>query len=253
MDENLNVVDATQENVVDSQSQVQETNVEENQIETVNTESSNEEQQEVSEEVVESHAQQTQEDNARYAAIRRDAETKGMDRAIAAMGMEWNGAPIKTYQEYQAAMAEQKAYEEAERQGLDPAFYSKFKQMEDKLQGYEQEKVFSQQESMLQNDPIRGPLYGEWKDEIKEIASNYNTDLMTAYMLMLNERLPQILEKNKQQITNETITKLNENSTTTAGSLSDSGANDNKVSYKNMPQDEFEKIKKMVANGQYRR
>lgn len=246
MDENLNVVNATQENVVDSQNQVEETN----NVETVNTQSSSDVQTDVSEGIVNSQVQ-TQEDNARFAAIRRDAETKGMDRAVAAMGMEWNGKPIKTYAEYQRAIAEQRATEEAEKKGIDPQFYSDFQSMKSELDSYKREKTFMEQEKSLSNDPVRGQYFNEWKDEVKDIAMNYGVDLRTAYTLLLDQRLPDILSKAQQRIQNETIQNINKNASSSPGALS-SETSQTKTSYMDMSKADFEAYKNKVLNGEAR-
>lgn len=58
---------------------------------------------------------QTAEDNAKFAAIRREAEAKAQARArdetIAEMGMVWNGQLITTYDQYVKAKAESDAYQ----------------------------------------------------------------------------------------------------------------------------------------------
>lgn len=68
---------------------------------------------------------QTAEENAKFAAIRREAEAKARDKTIADMGMEWNGQPITTYEQYMNAKAEserlqmeQRIREEYEAKGL---------------------------------------------------------------------------------------------------------------------------------------
>ena len=54
---------------------------------------------------------QSPEENAKFAEIRREAERKARDKTISEMGMEWNGKPITTYDEYQKALAESKEQE----------------------------------------------------------------------------------------------------------------------------------------------
>lgn len=68
---------------------------------------------------------QSAEENAKFATIRREAEAKARDKTIADMGMEWNGQPITTYEQYMKAKAEseqmareQKIREEYEAKGL---------------------------------------------------------------------------------------------------------------------------------------
>ena len=105
MDEtNANVVDATQEGVVDSQSEQAETTVESVNAEGAEVTTGKQE---------ETKPVQSAEENARFAEVRRKAEaeakTKARDELIAEMYGESHG--IKTYAEYQAAIERQKQEE----------------------------------------------------------------------------------------------------------------------------------------------
>jgi hypothetical protein len=60
-------------------------------------------------------AQQTAEENAKYASIRREAESKARDKTIADMGMSWNGEKIATYEQYQKAKVESDRYEQEQK------------------------------------------------------------------------------------------------------------------------------------------
>lgn len=66
---------------------------------------------EVTTPTVEGKPVQSAEDNARYAQIRREAESKARDKTIADMNMAWNGQPITTYDQYVKAKAESEQYQ----------------------------------------------------------------------------------------------------------------------------------------------
>lgn len=66
---------------------------------------------------------QDTETNKIYAKIRKEAEAKAKDEAIAEMGMEWNGKPITTYAQYKQALNEKAEYDRRKSlqdQGIDP-------------------------------------------------------------------------------------------------------------------------------------
>jgi hypothetical protein len=108
MDETLNTVNEVQEQNVDAQPTEQVT-------ETVINE-----QAEVVTPQQDTKPVQSAEENANYAKIRREAETKARQKArdewIAEQQYEWNGKPIKTEAEYQQALQEK----EMQDRGIDP-------------------------------------------------------------------------------------------------------------------------------------
>lgn len=190
--------------------------------ETITEQGENEEITAPQQEVVEPQEQQqpqSPEVNAQYAKMRRDYEQRGMDRAIAELGLEFNGQPIKTFAEFQNAKRQEELQAEAERQGIDPKFYKDFNEMQDKVANYEKEKTFSQQDRELSQDEVRGQYYAECKDEVKEMADNFGVDLRTAFTLYIDQNLDKILSKATQKIQNETIEKINKNTKSTPGAL----------------------------------
>lgn len=195
---------------------------------------------------------QSTEDNARFAKIRREAEQRARDSVISEMGMEWNGQPITNYQQYQQALREKSLIEEAQQQGLDPQFYTDFRNMQDELNYYKRSTAINQQDVELANDPVRGNIYNQWKDDIKQIAIACNVDLKTAFSVVLEERLNEVLEVNSKRIQQDTISKINSNQTTTPGSL---GASNDQPSLNawDMSNDDFEKMLKKATSGALRR
>lgn len=99
-EENLSTVNAAPEVNVEPQNDVVvEESVQTNNAEVVEPQQTTEPQQ-----------KQSAEENAKYASIRREAEAKARDKTIAEMGMEWNGEPITTYDQYIKAKAESEQY-----------------------------------------------------------------------------------------------------------------------------------------------
>lgn len=72
---------------------------------------------------------QTPDENAKFAEVRRKAEAAARDKTIAEMGMEWNGSPITTYEQYVKAKAESEeaARREAlQEKGVDPTIVDEY-------------------------------------------------------------------------------------------------------------------------------
>ena len=101
------------------------------QAENTSTETINETVQTNNAEAVEPQQaqKQSQEENAKYAQIRRDYESKlkaeterarqeARDEYIASQGYEWNGKQIKTEAEYNQALKEKEIYDTYQSQGL---------------------------------------------------------------------------------------------------------------------------------------
>ena len=195
---------------------------------------------------------QSQEMNSMFAKLRRESEQRGMDRAIAELGMNWNGEPITTYAQYQKALREQALMQEAQQQGIDPQFYTDFRNMQEEVQAYRQEKTFMEQDKELSGDSVRGQFYNSWKDEIREMATTFGVDLKTAFTLTLENKLPEILNAHYQKAQNETIKKINQNGATSVGSLSQQGDNPS-VNAWDMNQEEFEKMLEKAKSGSLRK
>lgn len=254
MDEEINV--SVSEEVATPQESI-EVNQESENIET--SESTDVDTESVTEEVAEPHEVekpvQSSEQNAMYAKIRREAEAKAEARArdsvIAEMGMEWDGKPITNYQQYQQALREQQLLKEAEKQGLDPQFYKDFRNMQDELSYYKRSSAISQQDNELASDPIKGDLYKQWKDDVKQMAEAYNVDLKTAFSVVLDERIGEVLKMNATKIQNETITKINTNQTS-PGALSATTEQPSTNAW-DMSDDDFAKMMQKATSGELRR
>lgn len=238
MDEqNLNVVDATQENVVDSQTNAENTTVEQVQTteQTVNADNG-----EVATPKVEEKPTQSAEDNAKFAAIRREAEQKARDKArdelIAEMYGESHG--IKTYAEYQEAV--KKAQEEAEIQshidkGIDPEIAKELAEAKKFRQQYKQEQLTKQQQEKQKQD------FKEFLDTYPDIKAedippqvwaevDKGTPLKIAYGLHENAILKAKLAEYEKGSKTQQINATNAESST--GSVTGNGSpNDGFISY----------------------
>lgn len=195
---------------------------------------------------------QTAEQNSMFAKIRRDAEARARDNLIAEMGMQWNDKPIKTYEDYKRAVREKQLAEEAQQRGLDPKFYTQFQMMQDELSAYKRNSMIAQQEAAFNADPVRGEIYNQWKDEIREMSDKHNVDLDTAFSLLVSERLPDILSMNQRKIQNETINKINANQISTPGSLGTANEQPS-LDVWSMSDAEFEKMQARALSGGLRR
>lgn len=139
----LNVVNATPENVVDSQTTEPVTEPEQtNNVEPV---APQQEQKPV----------QSAEENARYAEIRRRAESEAIDRFIASQGYEFDGKPIKTKAEYDEAV---RIGEERQRQqalidqGIDPSIINQYVENLPEVQWARQQREQQTQQERTQAD-----------------------------------------------------------------------------------------------------
>lgn len=215
----------------------------------------------VNEEVAEPQEKQVQtpEQNAIFAKIRREsearvreAELRARDNMIAEMGMEWNGQPIRNYDDYQRAVKEKQLMEEAQRRGIDPNVYAETQLLREEVASYRRESLLTQQDYELSGDPVKGSLYNSWKDEIREMADRHGCDLNTAFSVMLTDRIGEVLSMNQQKIQNETINKLNANQTSTPGALGTANEQPTLDAW-SMSDDEFEKMKSKALNGELRR
>lgn len=151
-DMNVNTVDAVQENVVDSQ--VVANNATTEQAQTAESV----EKVEVAEQPqVEEKPVQTAEENAKYAAIRREAEqkayTKAQDELIASMYGESHG--IYTKADYDKAVKEAQEQQEIQNhidKGIDPEIAKELAEAKKFRQQYEQEQLTKQQQDKQRQD-----------------------------------------------------------------------------------------------------
>jgi hypothetical protein len=185
--------------------------------------------------------------NSQYAKIRREAEQKAQDKLISEMyGQSHN---IHTYSDYQNAIKEQQRVEEANQKGIDPQFYSDFQSIKEQLQNSQREAEFSKQDIQLSSDPNFGDFYSQNKDEIHSLASQYNTDLDTAFTFMIRENFSKILNQNKIKAEQSAINNIINNNQTSTGALNSTQTSHN-VDYSSMSSTDFSQLVQKALNGE---
>ena len=165
----------------------------------------------VTEQEVAETAKQSQEDNSKFANMRRESDSyrKQAQEADQLMSEIYGTSHnIHSVKEYRAAIASQRQAEEAEAKGIDPQIYSQFNSMQARLNAMESEKTLSAQDTQLSNDPKNGELYKEWRDEIHSIAKMYNSDYDTAFTLLVRERLTDLMSKSSQKAEQKTLSNV---------------------------------------------
>ncbi len=224
MEENINSVNAEQTGAVDQPQQTEQPSS----TESVNGEVTTSQQTE--------KVQQTPDENAKFAQIRRDYEQrlttekqKAKDDFIASQGYVWNNKPITTEAEYNQALqeqSEQQRQEQLRQQGIDPNIVEDYiknnptvKWANDYMQNYQKEQAkqaqfleFTQAYPNVKPEEIPQDVWQEF---------NKGTPLKIAYAIAENAKLKAELESFKQgSKTNEVNAK---NASTSTGSVSGQG------------------------------
>lgn len=203
-------------------------------------------QEEVAAPQVEEKPVQSAEENARFAKIRREAETKAKDAVIAEM---YGSQGITTYAQYQEALQRQQRETEAAQKGIDPEFYNEFSSVKEELNSIKREKNLMQQEQQLSNDSKVGALFNEWKAEVKEMASQFNVDYDTAFTILARERIADVMASQRTKAEQEAIKAIQTNAQTSPGALS-AGAVDHRTDIKTMSTTDFRKLQEKVLRGE---
>lgn len=219
------------ENTQEVAEPVEETQVEEN----------------VSEEVVEPQRPvQDAETNAQFARVRRETEQKAKDQVIAQLYGQYG---INTYAEYEQAVRQQQMQAEAEKKNMDPEVYETIQSLVSKVNNYERQTAFAEQDTTLQSDPTYGDFYKKYRDEVKNDAQVYGVDLDTAFTWKLREKLPEILSSTSRQIEQTTVKNLINNKTTSPGPVGQDGP-DVKSGYLAMSPTERRAFREKVKRGE---
>lgn len=132
----------------------------------------------------------------RFSAERQKLESdfaKQRDSIIAEIYGQYG---INSYQEYQQAKAEAEAQAKAQEMNVDPKLYQEFRSLQDKVNSYERERTISQQERVLSDKPF----YKDWEKDIKSMADSLNTDLQTAYTILAEQKMPDILKQYDEKL-----------------------------------------------------
>lgn len=103
-------------------------------------------------------------------------------------------------------------------------------------------------ELALAADPELGEHYLALADEVQELAASYNTDVESAFLLVLRQHLPRLLREERQKGEQELLLKLSANAAT-PGSLADAAVPSAGLSALN--DDEFAAMVARVKRGEF--
>lgn len=218
MDESILSPNDGQETVVESQETVQDTSVENSQVADVKP-------------------VQSREERAEFAQVRRDAESKARDSMIAEMYGESHG--IKTYADYQKALAEQ-AQQEAnakfqEEHGVDPEsikpFFEQWKQSDpdfQELNSIRAEKNITKALTELNDELKENGIDLQLKDlSDEEVAKIPNCKKVEEYVTKGHSLADAVFLANKKEFIarqaeatkNDVLKKISSNGNSSPGSL----------------------------------
>lgn len=208
---------------------------------------------------------QSQEENARFAEVRRKAEQEAQDKLIAEMYGESHG--IYTKADYDKAVKEQKEREMLERmrtEEVDPteiknALYKEWESSDPRIKEYEQIKAETYTQNQLKE------LNEELKEldldiEIKTLDDLVKLDnsekiidyvskgktLSEAYFLANKKTL---IQKEAEKVRKDTLEKTLSLKGSSPGALDQSAGTEHKDSYSTMSAEDFEKLKEDVLMG----
>lgn len=112
-----------------------------------------------------------------------------------------------------AELSRQAVEAEAAKNNVDPKLWGEFQNTKDQLSSVQNElNSFKQNQTLLQQKETLAtkPFYKEWQSEVEANAKIWNTDYETAYTLMTQQRLPEILAKNEQDLKSAKDTAIKE-------------------------------------------
>lgn len=222
MDEQLNSVNAEQENVVDSQLE----NEQKETVETVNAD-----KEEVATSKQKEKPVQTQEENAKIAAARRTAEQKAKDDVIAEMYGETHG--IKTYAEYQAAIARQREQEQLDEMVKKDVPEEVAKELLENRKFREEVKArdydaqIEKQKVALKDRPFFVELEPDIDVLIKDSKSKGQLiDVEVAYKYLRGDKMEELLSKTKDDTTKRVVADIHDRAKRAGGISPDAGGAD---------------------------
>lgn len=245
MDENLNPSEG-QEAIVEPQIDVVDTGVKDSQVADVKP-------------------VQSQEDNAKYADMRRKTESETKDKMIAEM---YGSQGINTYSEYQKAMADQKETEDNAKfqqdNGFDPnsvkPLFEQWKQSDpdfQELSSIREEKNISKALTDLNSELKDCGIDLQLNDlSTEEVAKIPNVDKVTELVRSGKTLAEAVFLANKKDFfakqtataQQDTIRKITANGASSPGSLGGGGEGQEKTVY-SMSKDDFKKMQDEVMRG----
>ena len=185
----------------------------------------------------------------KFAHRLKEESSKAAQAARDAVYNELYGAQgVTSEAEYKRQVERQRLMEE----GKDPELYMKLNSLETELKTYRQNDTFQRQDTSLRADPVRGEFYKQWESEVRSSAAAWNCDLQSAFTVMLNQRLPDILSGQATKAEQAAINKMLQNTQSTPGALAAPPA-DKPASYAEMSDADFEALHERAVRGDLRK
>lgn len=110
-------------------------------------------------------------------------------------------------------LSRQAIEEEASKNNVDPKLWGEFQSTKEQLNFVKSELDSFRQSQTLQEQKkslAEKPFFKEWESEIESRAKDWNTDYETAYTLISQQRLPEILAKHEQDLKSAKETAIKE-------------------------------------------
>lgn len=110
-------------------------------------------------------------------------------------------------------LSRQAIEEEATKNNVDPKLWGEFQTTKEQLNSVKSELDSFRQNQTLQQQKTtlaEKPFFKEWENEIESRAKDWNTDYETAYTLISEQRLPEILAKHEQDLKSAKETGIKE-------------------------------------------
>ena len=95
-----------------------------------------------------------------------------------------------------AELSQNKINADAATNNVDPKLWGEFQSMKDELNSFKQNQTMLRQKTTLADKPF----YKEWEGAIEAGARDWNTDYETAYTLISQQHMPEILAKHEQDL-----------------------------------------------------
>ena len=132
----------------------------------------------------------------RFSAERQKLEAEYAKQRDSIIAEIYGQHGINSYDQYQQAKAQAEAQAKAQEMNVDPKLYQEFRSLQDKVNSYERERTLSQDERVLSDKPF----YKDWEKDIKSMADSLNTDLQTAYTILAEQKMPDILKQYEEKL-----------------------------------------------------
>lgn len=168
-------------------------------------------------------------ENARYAAARREAEAAKAAAEAKAAALERENTIAKKYgkdygvfsdadisREYGHmginTLEDLDNYFEAQQKNVDPEVYSRLKQAEsiaqqanEKLSKYERKEKIDGEIAAWKQHEVYGEFFNKWEKDIKDVALQTNVDLYPAMLMVMGAKANELKQPNVEDIKKQAI------------------------------------------------